>query len=249
MNKDSVYIDSIAADTAVIRPNFALTKAVAINDTESSLYYHCIIGGGSLIVVVSLAYICYKQIRVLKRHLYNLKKKFSEQNDSIVGLNEIIQTMRTRLDIIEQNASASSIQIPEPSRRDVKQGATVSAFSKNVSQETVIPTSRIVKYATLQAPDANGVLRFAERSMSDEATEQKMFEVELDTITGTGVYRINHKAISVLLDDLQQLCDFVEPFTMDGNASARNIVNDKPGRIHQEGKFWIVDERAKIRIV
>jgi len=208
---------------------------------------------GIFIVVFAFFYFIYKQLNSLKWRIQETGKKIIEQNNIIVRQNKVIDTLRNRLDKIELNTDTKSISkapeyIPKP-RKDEGRDNKVSTIIKSSYSESVHKSTHVVRYATLQAPDANGTLRFAERSMTAEVTDQKMFEIELDTATGTGEYRINQSAKSMLLNDLQQLRDFVEPFTTNGNTPAQRIIDVKPGKIHQDGKFWIVDELAIIKIV
>lgn len=69
--------------------------------------------------------------------------------------------------------------------------------------------SNQVKFATLQSPDENGILRFSERSMVDSPSSQKMFLLEIDLKRGIGTYKINPSAINFILGDLQMFKDFV----------------------------------------
>lgn len=236
-------------DTAVQQRG---TSTTIPTKSDSTIETHWIYFG-ILAAVIIVLYIFYKRMSGIMRHILDISKTLSEQNSKIVKNNQAIDTLRRRLDNRELAAEIKDMPrnqtilkknkfAPVQSNRDINRIESVGVEDTNHS-------NTVTKFATLQAPDANGTLRFAERSMTDEATEQKMFEVELDLGKGTGTYRINHLAISMLMSDLQQLRDFVEPFTVSGNISTQRIINDKPGKIHQEGKFWIVDELARIKIV
>lgn len=249
VGRDSTFVDSISAVTqtdtfSVVPSECIITEA----DHSSNVLW---INAGILVVVAVLAYIGYRQIKGLKACFQTLHKMIIEQNKVVESQNKYNEELRNRMVEIEHKASklSSSTQAFAATRKDFKQTGLISGRNSSVSSKTVKPSTCIVRYATLQDPDANGVLRFAERSMSEEASEQKMFELELDTTTGIGTYHINHRAVSMLINDLQQLRDFVEPFTTNGKTSVQGIIDEKPGRIHQEGKFWIVDELAKIKIM
>lgn len=243
--------DSVASQNSVYT-NVPAEEMSA--NADNSLYAQCV-NIGVFVVVFALFYFFYKQANSLKWRLKEISRKITEQNDIINRQKNSLETLRNRLDKLELNAEAkptSKVKLSATKTRtepEQKQKTIAVTDTKSIDSEPEILSTRIIKYATLQAPDANGILRFAERSMTDEVTDQKMFEVELDTATGLGTYRINRTAMSLLMNDLQQLREFVEPFTVNGNISAQRIIDDKPGKIHQEGKFWIVDELAKIKIV
>lgn len=220
--------------------------------TDSSIYGQWIIVG-MFVVVFAIIYFLYKQVKSVNWRLQEIGKKVVEQNNIITKQNKAIDTLRNRIDKLELNTETkptSKVQSTAPKMRNYsEQKLIVSTGVKSISSELAPQSTSIIRYATLQAPDSNGTLRFAERSMTEEITDQKMFEVELNTATGKGTYRINQSAKSLLLSDLQQLRDFVEPFTINSNTPAQRIIDVKPGIIHQDGKFWIVDELAIIKIV
>lgn len=105
-----------------------------------------------------------------------------------------------------------------------------------------------IRYATLQSPDENGVLRFSERSMTYTSSPQKMFLLEINPSTGTGIYRINPSAMGLIVGDLQMFRDFVKPFTFSGNPMNANIQDKKFGKIIKQGDFWVVEEPLEISI-
>lgn len=243
--------DSVVSQNSV----FTNVPAEEISANADNSLYAQWINIGVFVVVFALFLFFYKQVNSLMWRLKEISKKITEQNNIINRQNKSLETLRNRLDKLELNAEAkpaSKVKLSATKTRtepEQKQKTIAATDIKSIDPEPEIQSTRIIKYATLQAPDANGTLRFAERSMTEEVTDQKMFEVELDTITGTGTYRINQTAKSLIMSDLQQLSEFVEPFTINGNTSAQRIIDEKPGKIHQEGKFWIVDELARIKIV
>lgn len=249
-------IDSVGnmGDSSVSQNNaYAIIPTENMSEKSDSSLYGQWINVGIFIIVFALLYFIYKQMNTLKWRIQETGKKIIEQNNSIARQNKVIDTLRNRLDKIELNADAKSTSraqeyIPKV-RKEEEHDSKVSTVINYENPEPTLQSTHVIRYATLQAPDANGTLRFAERSMSEVVTDQKMFEIELDTATGTGEYRINQSAKSLLLGDLQQLRDFVEPFTTNGNTPAQRIIDVKPGKIHQDGKFWIVDELAIIKIV
>ena len=249
-------IDSVGnmGDSSVSQNNaYAIIPTENMPEKSDSSLYGQWINVGIFIIVFALLYFIYKQMNTLKWRIQETVKKIIEQNNIIVRQNKIIDTLRNRLDKIELNADTKSTSraqeyIPKV-RKEKGHDSKVSTVIESANPEPTLQSTHVIRYATLQAPDANGILRFAERSMSEVVTDQKMFEIELDTATGTGEYRINQSAKSLLLGDLQQLRDFVEPFTTNGNTPAQRIIDVKPGKIHQDGKFWIVDELAIIKIV
>lgn len=121
-------------------------------------------------------------------------------------------------------------------------------FSASNNKKRNKAVGKEIRYATLQAPDEHGRLRFSERSMSNNPTPEKMFILEIDSMGGTGVYRINPEAVSHILNDLQMFHDFVKPFSFSGNPMKATLKDKKEGRITKSGDFWIVDELLEITI-
>lgn len=246
-----IMSDSVASQNSV----FTDVPAEEMSANADNSLYAQWVNIGLFVVVFAIFLFIYKQVNSLKWRLQEIDKKLAEQNKNINRQNKSLDTLLNHLDKLELNAEAKptpKVKLSATKTRtepEQKQKTIAATAIKSIDPEPEIRSTRIIKYATLQAPDANGTLRFAERSMTEEVTDQKMFEVELDTKTGTGTYRINQAAKSLIMNDLQQLREFVEPFTVNGNISAQRIIDDKPGKIHQEGKFWIVDELARIKIV
>lgn len=262
MNKDgtgqqlaSTYDSAGIIEDSVVSFNRAYTNVpVEEVPTKADLSsYGLWINIGLFVIVFVLLYFIYNKVNSIKWHIQEITKKVADQNNSIVKLNKTIDTLKGRLDKFEHNVetkSASNIQDYIPNERKKGKHNIVEPSGIELSNpEPMRQSPHVIRYATLQAPDANGILRFAERSMTENPSDQKMFEVELDTDAGTGTYKINQVANSLLLSDLQQLRGFVEPFTINGNTLNRRIIDVKPGKIHQDGKFWIVDELAIIKIV
>ena len=134
--------------------------------TDSSIYGQWIIIG-MFVVVFAIIYFFYKQVKSVNRHLQEIGKKVVEQNDIITKQNKAIDTLRNRIDKLELNTETnptSKVQSPAPkTRNDSEQKLIVSTGVKSISPELAPQSTSIIRYATLQAPDANGTLRFAER--------------------------------------------------------------------------------------
>lgn len=106
----------------------------------------------------------------------------------------------------------------------------------------------VVRYANMQSPDENGVLRFSERSMTEANSAQKMFVLELDILTGVGTYRINPDATRMIMDDLQMFKDYVKPFTFSGKPAQATIKDLHLGKLTKQGTFWLVDTLLEVSI-
>ena len=183
----------------------------------------------------------------IKGQLSQLENKV---NDSLNQLNEKVESMSGSLDlqyreIKDMKKSHSPVRgsntVSQP-KQEVKAEKT-EKIAKNTKETTVI------RYATLQAPDENGVLRFSERSMTDTPSPQKLFLLEINPEVGTGVYRINPIAVSVIMSDLQMLKDFVKPFTFSGDIANATIEDKTVGRISKQGALWVVDDPLEIKFV
>lgn len=167
-----------------------------------------------------------------------LKVHFNETHSSLTSLNtrlsKIESTTSYLQDIWYRNSSSSE----------------VSEYGKRSSErERISPPATQIRYATLRMPDELGVLRFSERSMSEEPSEQKMFILELDPISGTGTYRINPKAMSTILQDLDVFKNFVKPFSVTGNITGATVIDKVIGKIIKDGQYWVVDQPLEITLV
>lgn len=218
--------------------------------------------GGSGWVVYALflcvAYMGWKMFKMLQDVQYRIHKNKEQQsavNEKIELLNkeierldgelekyaEVVKKMNEKVLDLSNKKQSTSHQKSETVTRNERQN------ERNEVVEKQLDTKRI-KYATLQSPDENGVLRFSERTMVDSPTAQKMFQIEYDTTTGTGTYRINTAAMNLILGDLQMFKEFVKPFTFSGDSTTAIIKDKIPGKIVKQGAYWLVEELLEISI-
>lgn len=178
------------------------------------------------------------EIKKLKERLSDNEADLSHKLDKIDTFSDDVESFRRSLNSISLQSSSRIEPI-------VGQGN-----HRNITHETVKPIKHKTqfKYATLQSPDENGVLRFSERSMVDSSSPQKMFLLEIDSESGSGTYRINPTAINLILADLQMFRDFVKPFTFSGNPLSASVQDKIPGKIIRKGSYWVVEEPLEISI-
>lgn len=201
------------------------------------------IGVGLSICVGVLVWKLFDGLRKDVKKLRNYCDVSKETHDKLVQridkLNEDINILNQKIVNIRYNAPARVIE-PDSHNVHMEYEQKQPQKSKKVATQ--------IRYATLQSPDENGVLRFSERSMTESSSPQKMFLLEIDPSTGTGIYRINPSALSLIVGDLQMFRDFVKPFTFSGNPMNANIQDKKFGKITKQGNFWVVEEPLEISI-
>ena len=189
------------------------------------------------------------------RIISSLKKDIEKLKQSIAQLNAEKKNLRDELDALSSSFNSQKLDfeslrkgysaITQRPNFNSQQTSQQNGPRKDIDQSK---SAKKVLYATLQSPDENGVLRFSERSMIEKSSSHKLFQVEIDLATGTGIYKINPNAIPMILADLQMLKDFVKPFSFSGNSSTATIKDKRVGRITKQGSFWIVDEPLEISI-
>lgn len=208
--------------------------------------------GGNLIawigvgLSVCIGVLAWRLIDNLKKDVKKLRTYCDvskETNDKL-----IMRIDRLNEEINELNQKIVNIRNNVPTRNvETNPHGTHTEYERKQPQKPKKVVTQI-RYATLQSPDENGVLRFSERSMVEASSPQKMFLLEIDPSNGTGIYRINPSAMGLIVGDLQMFRDFVKPFTFSGNPMNANIQDKKFGKITKQGNFWVVEEPLEISI-
>lgn len=241
-NSDSLSKDTVDMGSFTEQPNSMETIATA--DSGSSNSWVGWIGLGLSIVIGIYAW---KITGRIAAEVKNLRKQFSDNELKISQKLAEIDNLGHEIRALRQSVDSVSRPVltrgSESNVNSVNQDATM-----HVSDEMYVKQQVQVKYATLQSPDENGILRFSERSMVDIASPQKMFMIEIDNQSGTGLYKINPSAINLILGDLLMFRDFVKPFTFSGNPLKATIQDRKPGKITRRGNYWVVEEPLEISI-
>ena len=180
-----------------------------------------------------------KDVKKLRFYCEDAKKNYDKLQSRIDKLNEDLVVASQQI-ASSRNSAPTRIVVPTlHEKRETYNNISEVSSKKAVTQ---------IRYATMQSPDENGVLRFSERSMPESASPQKMFLLEIDPSTGSGTYRINPNAMDLIVSDLQMFQDFVKPFTFSGNPMKANVQDKKSGKIVKQGNFWVVEELLEISI-
>ncbi len=211
-------------------------------------------GSGSLIGWISIglsiciAIIAWKISKKILSDIQKIHHRLNENEDAINNALQTIEELNNKLKTLKNNVSSapkySTHQIIEPVAEPKEQEIEYVDKMKQSENHKQLQT----KYATLQSPDENDILRFSERSMIETPSPQKMFLIEIDTQLGIGTYRINPSAKSLIISDLQMFRDFVKPFTFSGDSVNATIQDKTPGKISKHGNFWVVEELLEIII-
>lgn len=238
--------DSMAATDTVATIEVADT-AICQYSPESQVNENgSLIAWSGVVLSVCVGVLAWRLIENLKKDVKKLKAycdKSKEANDKLImridRLNEEINVLNQKIVNIRSNAPTRIVETYPHGTHTEYERLQPQKPKKGVT---------LIRYATLQSPDENGVLRFSERSMVEASSPQKMFLLEIDPSTGTGIYRINPNAMGLIVGDLQMFRDFVKPFTFSGNPMKANIQDKKFGRITKQGNFWVVEEALEISI-
>lgn len=237
---------TIARDTVATSTTVQSTSL----DTTATTNVGCsggLIGWIAIVISIAVGVFAWKvyakltdEIQKLKENLSSKEEKLSFKLGTIDNLSNEIESFKHTLKSIPQHSSVQTVEtFVKPSNH-----------INNTVRETVKSKQHQlqVKYATLQSPDENGVLRFSERGMVDNPSSQKMFILEIDCASGSGIYRLNPSAMELILADLQMFQDFVKPFSFSGTSSNATIKDKVPGKIIRKGNYWVVEEPLEISI-
>lgn len=245
LTTDSVNISNIISDTisvVAIGPEFIHSTSATTEPSGSYGWISWTSIGLSICIVLLIWKITKNvlfDIQKMHQKLIENEKVIKNALEKIEKLNFEIKMLKNKMDSISENFV---IQTIEPQlKAEIKDVVSVET-TEQITKQTLI------KYATLQSPDENGVLRFSERSMVEKSTPQKMFLIEIDVESGCGTYRINPEAKKIILNDLQMFQDFVKPFTFSGDSMNATIQDKTLGKIVKQGNFWVVEERLDIII-
>lgn len=207
-----------------------------------------LIGWISIGISISIAIIVFKILKKISLDIQKLQRKLNEKDEAIDNALQTIEKLSNEVQILKSKPESTINSLPCKEIEPVIVPAVRDNKNVDVTRENEKQNHLQIKFATLQSPDENGILRFSERSMIENSSPQKMFLVEIDTMRGIGTYRINPSAKSLILCDLQMFRDFVKPFTFSGESVNATIQDKIPGKITKQGNFWVVEELLEISI-
>lgn len=239
----SIQKDTIAVSTTTLQ------QQVQVPNETGRVVWSGWLGVG---LAVCTAFLAWKIKKDLERKYEELEKKFSDLKYENKSFFEKLASLKNENILLKRKLEEFSAIVT----KNHAKGENIicnnthgrSSSSKGVDIDSQRIQKPVIKYATLQSPDDQGVLRFSERSMTDDPSPQKMFQVEINPQKGTGIYRINPQAVGFILSDLQMIRDFVKSFRFSGNPATATLVDKEPGKIVKNGSFWIVEEPLEIVI-
>lgn len=243
---DSVNNLSVIPDTiAVVSID---TESIHSTATTAESNGCCILGWINVGVSICLAIVVWKLFKKVSLDIQKLRRKLNENDEVINNALETIEKISNEVHTLKSKLTPTTkCPIPKKIEPIISPEGQDNMYV-DVTRESENPKQLQIKFATLQSPDENGILRFSERSMIENSSPQKMFLVEIDTIRGIGTYRINPSAKNLILGDLQMFRDFVKPFTFRGDSIDATIQDKTPGRISKQGNYWVVEELLEISI-
>ncbi|MCM1223514.1 MAG: hypothetical protein NC548_54595, partial [Lachnospiraceae bacterium] len=177
--EDSATTSGDSLEVATVAVQSVPTDSIATTDSSSSNGWVGWIGVGLSLAVGIFAW---KVTEKLTKEINSLKKHLSDEEIELTRKLDKIDTLSTELKSVKQSLHSASRQT---SSRTVEPTVRPEV-NRIVPSETVRPAKRhtLLKFATLQSPDENGILRFSERSMVDSSSPQKMFMLEIDNESG-----------------------------------------------------------------
>ncbi len=246
--QDSVTAPAAAQPVQQAAADTASTVAVTVQPdaATSDSQGVCLAGWLGVGLSVCVGILAWKMISDMKKVVIETQSRLAALAKSLKDAKGQINALSSR---VEASGSAPR-NYTQPQYSAVDTG-TVSAQLVHKAEEKKkaqkVPATEIC-FASLQSPDARGVLRFSERSMTTDRTPEKFFMLEINPEAGVGTYRINPDALDLIRGDLQLLGYYVKPFSFNGDSLRAKISDKKPGKIIKRGKFWEVEERLEISI-
>lgn len=269
-NTDTVGLGAFAPDSTVVEADSVTTpvveEATVVEATEqhtvqpentgsrSASSVPLILSGFSLLAVIVVASMMRKLKsghEALARSLDAVMDK-QEKTTNILSsqladamrrigeLREEVDTLSARQRTCCSLASDSQYTVPQSEHP----AAVQTSVKKKDEEKTPVGNDRVF-FGTPFAPDENGVVKFATRSISRDNSPQRMFALTLNP-DGKGTYEVNPAANEYILSDLQLFSYFVKPFNFNGQISAARVATAKPGILVKSGAFWVVKEPMQV---
>lgn len=245
---DSVNNLNVISDTITVAS--IGTESIHSTTTAESSGSGSLLGWINVGFSICIAIIIWKIIKTTSSEIQRLQRKLNENDEVVKNALQTIEKISNEVQTLKGKLTPTTTTkspIPKKIEPTIVLEEQDNKYVE-VTRENENPKQVQVKFATLQSPDENGILRFSERSMIENSSPQKMFLVEIDTIRGIGTYRINPSAKNLILGDLQMFRDFVKPFTFSGDSVNATIQDKIPGKISKQGNFWVVEELLEISI-
>ncbi|MCD8289983.1 MAG: hypothetical protein LUC91_00595 [Prevotella sp.] len=236
--------DGLVTEVTAIRSDEQSAPVVGASNRENAFgWMDCL----CVAIPICIGIVLWKKMDELIREMRNQIKIIDEAVQLIAQVESKTDSLSYLVKCMLSQVSLERENISKVEQVTATESQAVHPVPSNNATRAPEPIVQL-RYATLQAPDGNGVLRFAERSMTETPSSEKMFKLELNMETGKGTYRINTDAMSMILGDLQLFQSFVKPFSFKGSLSSVTIRDKKPGIISKSGNFWLVDERLEIEL-
>ena len=211
-----------------------------IQDTKQLLLVLIII---SILLSALFFYLLFKRFE-------KLNKRWRKTNNVLNDISDRLFKVETNCEDIKRNISDTYSFVSERFKflnSDNNQIQSKNTGKNNTSNGKNERNNRKkeIFYSSIQEPDREGKLRIAERSMTDVSSPRKWFIVEFREGDNYGTYTINPDAKSEMIEQLESLQYFVNPFSL--NSTPKDIIVVREGTIEKEEKFWIVKEKATIK--
>lgn len=227
----------------------------AHDELNSTVQLYTIIIVSLFIVFVVIFYKVYRNVKDIRicESQYTLARYKSEEKMRKKTVRET-KDCKDELAETDKQINDSVLQISENNPIQVSLQEEETNLNSNVDSNEINETKgttqtlknfKIVKYVNIQAPDQEGTLKIAERTMQDTLSETKPFIVEYDEGAEVATYTINSVVAKWILKDLQTYKDFFKPFTIDTN-TATSIKVVRKGSLVKSGKFWIVKDKLEV---
>ena len=201
----------------------------------------------ALAVALAACILLHKAKSSIQKEMDDIKHRLAKKDKEMEDIQVMMDNLKYENAQLEQMLNEATKRLGGMTATSISYHDTKRATTGRTAKPAKASMT-VVRYANLQSPDENGVLRFSERSMTEANSAQKMFVLELDVQAGVGTYRINPDATRMIMDDLQMFKDYVKPFTFSGNPAQASIKDLHLGKLTKQGAYWMVDTLLEVSI-
>lgn len=245
--KLSTQTDSLVSKLANVQEQIAL-----LNEAHAAVQSQCYLLLGMVVVALLLV------LFLIRRRLSVVEQRQCWLDDNIQDkVEKLVKRINNfEKSIVEQLASKGVDDkpcVPEATPTSLKktaksQPANTALASEPEAYQSIASDNHLrVKYGSIQAPDSEGVLRIADRSLSNVSSPSKWFVISYQEGSSTATYTINLDAMGEILQDLQTFQLFTAPFTLSNAALPTHVSVAHEGVLHRVEKGWVVKKRLVVK--
>ena len=244
---DTSYNLAVQTDSLVSKLTDMQGQICLLNEAhvmaQKQYYLFC---GMAVIALLLVIFLFRRRLSVVKQEQYRIRedilRKIETLTERINGFEQVISKRATDkqciLEATPMTHNTASVLLP---------AKTVFTPESGTCKPVASVGGLRIKYGSIQAPDSEGVLRIADRSLSDTSSTSKWFVISYQEDSSMGTYIINTDAMGEILQDLQTFQLFVEPFTQTNSTPPTHVAVVRNGILLRVERGWVVKKRLVVK--